>query len=102
MPYIDVEVDDSGTTERIPVTVTAVHEDGTYDYTSPIASGYRCRSPLFDKDGQPVEAALSIEPAQTDRREAVLSEYSGRKLTTSERLERIERMLGISEGGGIT
>ena len=62
MYFVDAD-DDAPGTIRVPVTVTKVHEDGTFDYSGGFVSGSHARGPLLDAAGVPVSpvTALSIQ-----------------------------------------
>ena len=50
--YIDVLDTNKMKMDRVPVSITAVHPDGTYDYSGDIYTGSQVSIPLYDEIGK--------------------------------------------------
>lgn len=64
MPFIRLLELETGREDTDEVEVTAVHEDGSFDYKGAFTSGYRAREKLYDAEGNEVQASVNQPSAQ--------------------------------------
>lgn len=64
MQFIKLIDPETGAEETDEVEITAVHEDGSFDYQGAFASGYRARETLYDAEGNEVQASVNQPSAQ--------------------------------------
>ncbi len=67
--YLDIGEPDEK--ERVPVVVTAVHEDGSYDYKGEYCSGYRAVQTLYDESGVEVQPSVESQEITPELLEAL-------------------------------